>query len=188
MGKTFLASTKNKNDFLTYENCLEKDFEDELQKKLHFNFTLKTTYILAMIDDNETKANLSDSILLEQYNYWLSYCLPYPQKNETEICSKRDYSEIIKFLMEISFNMEHSEVDIISISKKDFEKSDKIYCVLNFIIIFIPIIIQIFLYIYYSISFYRFKKRHKFNQFTVNQEEEMKKINIYLQKKKLALV
>ena len=78
MKKTILDSTKNKNDFLTYENCLEKDFDYDLQKKLDLNFTLKPIYILAMIDDNKSKEILSDSILLEQYNYWLGYCLPYP--------------------------------------------------------------------------------------------------------------
>ena len=83
----------------------------------------------------------------------------------------------------MSFNMENAKVDSINITKKKFETNDKIYCTINFIIIFIPIIIQIFLYIYYSISFYRFQKKHKFNQLTINQEEEMEK-NKYLSSQK----
>ena len=169
MKKSYLNSTKNKNDFLTFENCLEKDFDTKLQKKLDFNFTLKPTYILAMIDDNKTKANLYDSIYIEQYDYWFGQCLPSIQENCSngtgkEICSKEDYSGIVKIILGVGFNMESTNVSTIKIDDKNFSSKDKIYCAINFIIILIPLIIQIILFIYYSISIYRFKKRQKINQ------------------------
>ena len=185
MKKTLLDSTKDKNDFLTYENCLEKDFDNEILKNLDFNFTLKPIYVLAMFDDNKAKRKLSDLIIIEQYNYWLGYCLPLVIKNDkdkTKICSQTDYSNILRIFLEIAFNMTNAEVRSFNIDKKEFEKTDKIYCALNFFIILIPILIQIFLYLYYSISYYKYKKRRIFNQLTINQEEEMKK-NKYLSPK-----
>ena len=182
--KLMFDSTKNKNDFLTYENCLEKDFDNSIIENLNFNFTLKPIYVLAMFDDNKAKRNLSDLILLEQYDYWLGYCLPLVIKNDsnkTEICNQEDYGNLLRIFLEIPFNMTNAEVRSFSIKKKEFETKDKIICAINFIIILIPILIQIFLYLYYSISYYRYKKRQIFNQLTINQEEEMKnKKNKYL--------
>ena len=180
--KTMLDSTKDKNDFLTYENCLEQDFNNSILDNLNFNFTLKPIYVLAMLDDNKAKRNLSDLIILEQYDYWIGYCLPLVRKNDlnkTEICSQDDYGNLLKIFLEFSFNMTNAEVRSFSISRKEFETKDKLFCALNIIIIFIPLLIQIFLYLYYSISYYRYKKRHIFNQLTIIQEEEMKK-NKYL--------
>ena len=187
MKKTMIDSTKDKNDFLTYENCLEKDFNNSILDNLNFNFTLKPIYVLAMFDDNKAKRNLSDLILLEQYDYWLGYCLPLVIKNDsnkTQICSQKDYGNLLRIFLEFSFNMTNADVLSFTISKKDFETKDKILCALNFFILMIPILIQIFLYLYYSISYYRYKKRQIFNQLTINQEEEMKKNkNKYLSSK-----
>ena len=175
MKKSFFDSSRNKNDFLTFESCLN-NFDTNLQKKLDFNFTLKPTYILAMIDDKKQKENLSDSIYSEKYDYWFGQCLPSMQEissNGTEICSNQDYNGLIKIISEVSYNMENAEVSTIKISNKDFSPEDKKYLALNIMILSIPLIIQIFLYIYYCISFYRFKKRQKFNQLKIIQEEEM---------------
>ena len=177
-----LDSTKDKNDFLTYENCLEQDFNNSILDNLNFNFTLKPIYVLAMLDDNKAKRNLSDLIILEQYDYWIGYCLPLVRKNDlnkTEICSEDDYGNLLKIFLEFSFNMTNAEVRSFSISRKEFETKDKLFCVLNIFILLIPLLIQIILYLYYSISYYRYKKRHIFNQLTIIQEEEMKK-NKYL--------
>ena len=178
--KAILDSTKNKNDFLTYENCLEEEFNDDLLNNSDFNFTLKPVYILGMIDDDNAKKNLNNSILSEQYDYWLGHCLPLPQKNKTNICEQNDYNGIFKIILEIAFNMENADINTISIVDKNFETKDKIYCAISFIIIFIPIIIQLFLYIYYSISYYKYKKRKIINQLTINQEEKMKKKNPFI--------
>ena len=178
MKKIMIDSTKNKNDFLTYENCLEKDFDNSILDNLNFNFTLKPIYVLAMFDDNKAKRNLSDLILLEQYDYWLGYCLPLVRKNDsnkTQICTQEDYGNLLRIFLEFSFNMENAEVRSLKNKKKEFETKDRAFFAINFIIILIPILIQIFLYLYYSISYYRYKKRQIFNQLTVNQEEEMKK-------------
>ena len=179
--KIIIDTTKNKNDFLTFENCLDEvSFDNVSLEKLNFNVTLKPIYLLSMIDDNVSKANLTDSIFNEQYNYWIGFCFPYPQKNDsTEICSKEEYHQMSKFILQIGFNMTNATIDSFSISKKDFEIKDKLYCAMNFIILFIPIIIQIILYAYYSITYLRYKQRHIFNQLTINQEEEMQK-NKYL--------
>ena len=67
--KAIIDSTKDKNDFLTYENCLEKKFDEGKLKQQNFNFSLQPIYILAMFDDKKNKTNLSDTIFVEEYNY-----------------------------------------------------------------------------------------------------------------------
>ena len=187
MKKATLDTTKNKNDFLTYENCLEKKFDNTLLERSDFNFTLKPIYILAMIDDNKTKNNFNDSIYIEQFDYWIGHCLPLPQKNDSNktinICEQKDYSGISRIILEMSSNMKSAVINTISIDDKNFETKDKIYCAISFIIIFIPLIIQFFLYIYYTISYYKYKKRKIINRLTINQEEEMKKKNHLISQK-----
>ena len=69
--KIIIDTTKNKNDFLTFENCLDEvSFDNVSLEKLNFNVTLKPIYLLSMIDDNVSKANLTDSVFGEQYNYF----------------------------------------------------------------------------------------------------------------------
>ena len=82
----------------------EVSFDNISLEKLNFNVTLKPIYLLSMIDDNVSKANLTDSIFNEQYNYWIGFCFPYPQKNDsTEICSKEEYHQMSKFILQIGF-------------------------------------------------------------------------------------
>ena len=177
--KAILDSTKVKNDFLTYENCLEKKFNETLLNNLNFNFTLQPIYILAMFDDSRDKKKLSDTILTEQYDFWLGYCLPYVLSNDSnttrEICTQEDYSNILKVFLDLPYNMENSEVHSFKIFDKNFSKTEKAFCYLNLIIILIPIIIQIFLFIYYTISYHRYKRFKLLNQLTINQEQEMEK-------------
>ena len=151
--KTMIDSTKNKNDFLTYENCLEKDFDNSIINNLNFDFTINPIYVLAMFDDKEAKKNLSDLILLEQYNYWLSYCLPRVTKKGTneEICSQNDYGNLLRIFLEFSFNMTNAEVRSFNITKKEFELKDRLFCALNFFIILIPILSNYFISLLFNI-------------------------------------
>ena len=180
--KAIIDSTKDKNDFLTYENCLEKKFDEEKLKQLNFDFSLQPIYILAMFDDKKNKTNLSDTIFVEEYNYWFAYCLPYVVKNDsnlTSLCSQEDYNNILRVFLDFPFNMENAEVESFNITEKGFKANEKFYCALNFIIMFIPLIIQIFLLIYYSMFSKRYKKGEIINKLTINEEKDMKQ-NKYL--------
>lgn len=174
--KVLLDSTKNKNDFLTYENCLSKKFDNNLIQGYNFSFTVQPIYIIGLVDDITSKYDFNDSIIQEKYNYLLSYCLPYGKykDNDTEICKTKDYDNILKIFLDISFNMETAKVSTFSIYETDFRPDEYTFCIISIIIIFIPIIIRIFLYIYKRINFICFKKREK-RQYIValiNKEEK----------------
>ena len=103
--KLLIDSTNNKNDFLTYENCLEDKNFWELE---NLNFTVKPIFVIGIIDDINNKNKFKNSILNEKYNYLNSFCLPYGlYKNEKYItksmCTAEDYNKIISFEKNISY-------------------------------------------------------------------------------------
>lgn len=117
--KITIDSTKNKNDFLTYENCLNNKNFPEFEKE---NFTVKPVFIVGTVDDSINKVKLKASILQEKYNYLTSFCLPYgaykegPEESKA-MCKKNDYDKIIKTIMKISFNMSTANVNTYQITE-----------------------------------------------------------------------
>ena len=99
--------------------------------------------------------------------------------NLTSLCSQEDYNNILRVFLDFPFNMENAEVESFNITEKGFKANEKFYCALNFIIMFIPLIIQIFLLIYYSMFSKRYKKGEIINKLTINEEKDMKQ-NKYL--------
>ena len=67
--KISLDSSKNKNDFLTYENCIKKkeEFKRYTINKEAINIIPK--YIVGIIEDKVNKAKLKKSMLFEKYDY-----------------------------------------------------------------------------------------------------------------------
>ena len=172
--KVMIDSTKDKNDFLTFENCLEKKFDDTTLKNFNFNFTFQPIYIIAMFDDLDNKTTLYDSIFIEKYNYWLGYCLPYGTFNNqsTEICSQNDYSNILRIFMEIPYDMRTANVSSFILSESKFTVGEYLMGLLYLIIILIPLIIKLILYIYSKVSFNNYKKRQMNNKIMLIQDEE----------------
>lgn len=163
--KIFFDTTKDKNDFSTYENCLNKEFDNTRIQTLNINFDIQPVYVIGIFDDKINKSNLNnDSILLEKYNYLLSYCLPYGKlkiSSDTEMCSKTDYENIIRIFLDIPFNMKTSEVDSFKIYNKTFNSKEYFLCFLTIFILLIPILFRSFLSIYDKISFMRYLKKEK---------------------------
>ena len=180
--KIFIDTTKQKNDFMDYENCLNKKFDNSRIEILNFNFTLQPIYVIGSLDDTVNKTNLYDNILIEKYNYFLSYCLPYGtynDSNKTELCSQEDYGKILKIFLEIPFNMNKSTVGVFSIYENKFDlKGFKEYfiCILTIIILFIPIIIRIFLFIYEMINLKRHEKKD-INDKLIENDKKKEKLN-----------
>ena len=163
--KIFFDTTKDKNDFSTYENCLNKEFDNTRIQTLNINFDIQPVYVIGIFDDKINKSNLNnDSILLEKYNNLLSYCLPYGKlkiSSDTEMCSKTDYENIIRIFLDIPFNMKTSEVDSFKIYNKTFNSKEYFLCFLTIFILLIPILFRSFLSIYDKISFVRYLKKEK---------------------------
>jgi len=179
--KILIDTTKDKNDFSTYENCLNKEFNNTKIDDLSLNFTIQPIYVIGIFDDTTNKSNFNDSIFLEKYNYILSYCLPYGisnNSNDKEICSQTDYGNLIKIFLEIPFNMNTSRVDSFYIYEKTFDSKEYFPCILTIFLLVIPILISFFLYIYDKISFYRYLQKEqrgkieKINELSFDKENE----------------
>ena len=63
--KLIIETTKDKNDFLTYENCLSGDYNFEASK----NFSMKPVFLIGIIKDKENTKKFKNSTLFEKYNY-----------------------------------------------------------------------------------------------------------------------
>ena len=179
--KILIDTTKDKNDFSTYENCLNKEFNNTKIENLSLSFTIQPIYVIGIFDDTTNKSNFNDSIFLEKYNYILSYCLPYGifnNSNDKEICSQTDYGNLIKIFLEIPFNMNTSRVDSFYIYEKTFDSKEYYPCILTIFLLVIPILISFFLYIYDKISFYRYLQKEqrgkieKINELSFDKENE----------------
>ena len=179
--KILIDTTKDKNDFSTYENCLNKEFNNTKIENLSLSFTIQPIYVIGIFDDTTNKSNFNDSIFLEKYNYILSYCLPYGisnNSNDKEICSQTDYGNLIKIFLEIPFNMNTSRVDSFYIYEKTFDSKEYFPCILTIFLLVIPILISFFLYIYDKISFYRYLQKEqrgkieKINELSFDKENE----------------
>ena len=66
--KILIDSTKSKNDFLTYENCLNGHDDTESSLK----YQIKPIYVVGKIIDRENQSKLRNSIYYEKYNL---YCI-----------------------------------------------------------------------------------------------------------------
>ena len=62
--KLIIETTKDKNDFLTYENCLSGDYNFEASK----NFSMKPVFLIGIIKDKENTKKFKNSTLFEKYN------------------------------------------------------------------------------------------------------------------------
>ena len=159
--KLLLHSTRDKNDFLTYEGCLKSKHFTETED---FNFTVKPIYVIGMINDKVNRAKFNSSILSQKYNYVISYCFPYgtynnPGENKSsEMCSQDDYNKIIHLILELSFNMETSSINSIDIKDERFRTNDYLKCFITMLFMIIPLLIRGFLALYKKI---RIKKSNK---------------------------
>ena len=176
--RILLHTTKNQNDFLTFDNCFDKKYDEKRTEKTEFPYNLQPIFIIGMFDDVTNKSLFNDSVLSEKYNYFLSYCLPFGKfkENDTEVCSEADYGNIVKIFMEIPFNMNQSNVTPFIIYDNTFDSSQKVFGIISLVILLIPFIIRIFLYIYEKISFKLYEKKEMINE--LNSEENKDDINI----------
>ena len=157
--KLFIDTTKNKNDFLTYENCLN-------DKNRSFNiggYIYQTIFLVGIISDSYSQSKLKDSILYKKYDYLQSFCLPYGIRieNGTEkpVCQKKDYNALIKVFNGLIHDMNTSTIDSFWLKKEDIQIENKDYFnfSINALILTFPLLINLFLIIYKKI----FDKKHQ---------------------------
>ena len=89
-----LDSTKNKNDFLTYENCLYSSFSNNYSEK----YNIEPILLMGIAKDSISENKLKNSIFLEKYDYLIGFCFSYGTEKDISLCSKSDYEELIKLI------------------------------------------------------------------------------------------
>ena len=168
--KIFIDTTKNKNDFLTYENCINRKYNDKYSEK----YNITPIYLLGIINDDYEKKMLTKTIYFEKYNYLLGLCLPYGKNNSIEMCSKDDYNNIINLLTEIYMNTEKSTIDSIILDAETLKIKpiDYIYFLLTILIFALPLIIKLFLIIYEKIKRKNYLRSSIVNNLTIDKKDK----------------
>ena len=167
--KILIDSTKNKNDFLTYENCIEKKDFPEIKD---LNFTVKPTFVIGIVDDVTNKNKLKKSLLNEKYNYISSFCFPYGiyKEDNKEMCSSEDYDKLINVALQTFHNMNTSDIHTMKILSNEFFPREYVYCIISLIFIFLPLLIWILLSIYKEIKIRSYERENQLMQLIDSQD------------------
>ena len=167
--KILIDSTKNKNDFLTYENCIEKKDFPEIKD---LNFTVQPVFVIGIVDDIIKKNNLKNSLLSEKYNYISSFCFPYGiyKEDNKEMCSSEDYDKLINVALQTFHNMNTSDIHTMKILSNEFFQREYVYCIISLIYIFLPLLIWILLSIYKEIKIRSHERENQLQQLIDSQD------------------
>ena len=156
--KLIIDSTKSRNDFLTYENCLN-GYDKSIHSK---EYQMKPVYVIGKITDRYNQSELKNSIYYEKYNYIMSFCFPQGTNKATNetLCSDDDYGKLIKIFNSLAHNMNKTEVRSFVLTQEDLKGKPKHYLYLAFIAIVsaLPLLIAIFLKLYKVIKLSNYRK------------------------------
>ena len=192
--KFYFYSTKDKNDFLTFYNCLESKPIFEIYENIFHILDHHPVYTISMIDITETTALKRANTYFEDYHFTLGFC--FPQGNESEnniiknldennsndyyVCNNSDYVYLSKIIISYLLNIKNKDeikVKVIEIRKENKKKDYLKYFaeLIPLFIFFIPIIIDIFLYFYKGCIIKMKKKTLMFKN--INQIRDKENIN-----------
>ena len=134
--KFFVDTTKDKNDFLTYENCLFSNKTTNYSKK----YNIKPMFLIGKVKDQKNQNELKNSIFFEKYSHYIGYCFPHGTEdgaeNGTSLCNYDDYKKILKLLTSLTFDVESTTFDSFVLFKDSLSvnKDDYLYFSISFII------------------------------------------------------
>ena len=195
--KMALETSLGKNDFLTYQNCLNNEDFPELA---NLKYTIKPTFIIGIYDDLVNKDKFKNSSLNEKYNYLTGYCLPYGlYKNENdgkEICQKKDYISMVTRILRLFYDINPTDIDAIILNYDNFLLEEYIIAFFCILLVLIPLLIWIFLHIYRGIKIRQYEKEKIINELideetnpnifkniNLNDNDNREKINKFTPKK-----
>ena len=149
--KYFFDSSRNKGNFLPFDNCLDESYK--IKTPLKYN--ISPAFIIGIVNEENQKRENKDSSFYFKYIYLRSYCLPFSYKNESQekennpMCSNEDYQKIFSILYNLFWNISQANITVFSINR--FNKSPSalhnLYGVLGILFLGFPILIYIFLLI-----------------------------------------
>ena len=155
ISKIIQESRINKNELLLYDSCLKN--KNTINEMSILDYNVQPAFIFGIVDDIENKKKLRKSILNEKYNYLLALCLPYGiYKNSSEnnpMCTQKDYANILRNFLSLSFDMNTSFVTPLKMLDIDeFKPKEYIFCIISILFAAIPLFIVLFLYLYKKIK------------------------------------
>ena len=175
--KFFVDTTKDKNELLTYENCLDTppNFQgiqkSNLKTRYSDNFP---TFIISLIDFSDRKNLILNSTFFENYYFVLGACFPQG-KNESYgfYCKKSDYQYIMHECMKVFLDVEGIKITPIEINRKNDTVDLNFKSVFFLLILLIPLFIYIYLYFYRKLLFPKSKSVILINNLNNNKEHEI---------------
>ena len=179
--KFFVDSSINKGDLLTYDNCLLTD--DKFKHADGYSYIIYPSFVIAFVNNPVRSRNNKNTSFFLKTNYIISICFPFGFANETEqeknrpMCSEKDYNNIINFLFDIFEDLDNVTINSFYLYENNIKPgfSDKLYGIIGFIILLIPLIIIIFLAISKKIIESKQSKKEAINEL-IEEEEDKKKV------------
>ena len=151
MKKFVFDSTKSKNDFLTYENCL-----NGVNKFKIIPYEVKPIFVVGRIIDKYNQSKLRNSSYYDKYQYMLSFCFPQGKNitNNKSLCTEEDYGKLILIFNGVSNNVYNATVTTFNITEEDLKRKANHFAYFSLIVIIsaLPLFISIFLKIYEKIK------------------------------------
>ena len=179
--KLLIDSTKSKNDFLTYENCLNGYENSSYSTSYKNKYKIIPIYVVGKIIDRVNQSKLKNSIYYEKYNYMMSYCFPQGSNKTTgeHLCSNEDYGSLIKIFNSISNNVFNATIKVFNITEDDIKDKSKPFTYFSLIVIIsaIPLFIWIFLILYKNIKLSNPKEKEINNDLKSEKKNKNKIIN-----------
>ena len=153
INKMIVDLYSSKNDFLSFDSCLQKSkIRAEVKLKSGI-LTIEPLYVISMIDDTNNKGIYKNSTLFEKYFFTFGVCFPDLYLNGSSIfsddgiCHGIFYEDIIDLLLNFTNDMTTASIENIYLKDKDDKFSNKeiIGDLIPFVLILIPLLIYIFL-------------------------------------------
>ena len=185
--KFLFDTTKEKNDLLTYENCLYNTQSLGGNSEGNLNYLDHSpSFIVSLVDLAKNNTNIKKNYTyFDKYNFIFGACFPQGKKSVNNTfnyangttsyyhCTIKDYTYMMEKMLEAFIETDNIHIDPIEInSSENPEFSWK--NLIPFFILLIPAFIYLFLFSYRHLSKKETKKVIMFykNEEKINREEE----------------
>ena len=175
--KFLIDTTKEKNELLTYENCLDSppNFrgiqKSDLKTRYSHNFP---TFVMSVIYYSNRKNLIKNSTFFENYYFVTGACFPQG-KNDSYgfFCKKSDYEFLMYRFLEVFIDTEGITISPIELNRYNDEVNLDFLAIFFFLILLIPLFIYIFLNIYRKFLLQKKKGVIMIKKINNNKENEI---------------
>ena len=143
----------NKNDFISYDKCLQNSELFRTLTKGKESFKYHPLYFFSLankLDNNSNITEMKKSTLFEKNYFYYGICLIEAEKKEKEsFCNENDYLTLIQIILNIGYSINDTTFETFSLkNKNDYFSNKEIFIdLIPLLILLIPLIIKIILYV-----------------------------------------